>query len=504
MAASRFSIEAIFRAVDRMTRPLQKMGLNSKRFTRALRRDFAKAQRQVAAFGASIKRFAGRALRIGIVGGVAAAGAAIFQFVKQASKIEDAVAGFQPLLGGIDKAKQLVEALNKEAATTPFQFQGISNIAKQLLPVMNGSIQDTVDTFRLLGDTAGGNIQKLESITRGYTKALLKGKPDMESLNIIAEAGVPIFTEMAKTMGVTVKQFFEMSKQGKLTSKDLTRTFQNMTSEGGLFFEGMEISSKTLTGRFSTLKDNLALTAAKIGESLLPIAKDLVDKLIEVAEKVRAWVGDNEDLIKQKVQDTLQSIVKGIKGIIKIIEFVKPLAPLIMGIAIALGVYKIATTAAAIVTGIFNAVLNANPIFLIITAVAALVAGIIWLTKNWDKVSVAMNKVWDFMKKIAAWIKDTFLAQIDKIVQGFQAIGRLTGLDKESREARREKFRAAGVGPDASIRGLGAGGVITTRQSISETTNRSEIRVTNDGRTDVETDSGTIRAGGSIILQPSG
>ena len=499
--ASRFSIEAVFRAVDRMTRPLQKMGLNSKRFTRALRRDFARAQRQVAAFGASIKRFAGRALRIGIIGGLAAAGFAVSQFVKQASKIEDAVAAFQPLLGSVDKAQQLVKRLNEEAATTPFQFKGIAKISQQLLPVMNGGIEELIDTFRMLGDTAGGNIQKLESVTRGFTKAMLKGKPDLESLNIIAEAGVPIFTEMAKSMGVTQQQVFELSRQGKLTNKDLTKAFQRMTSEGGIFFKGMEIASATLTGKFSTLKDNIALTAAAFGDVLLPILKDFLDKGIAAAANIRDWVTANQELIKTKVENFIEKVVRFTKEAVRIFKIImnviNTLKPLIIGIAIVWGIYKVAMIAASVAQIALNVAMTANPIGIIIVAIGALVAGIIWLTKNWDKVSAAMQKVWDFMKKIAAWIKDTFLAQIQKVVDGFKIIGKFTGLDKESREARREAREEGGT----QRRGRG---VVTTRQSISETTNRSEIRVTNDGRTDVETDSGSIRPGGSIILQPSG
>ena len=495
--ASHFSIEAVFRAVDRMTRPLQKMGLNSKRFTKALKRDFAKAQRSVAAFGASIKRFAGRAIRIGLVGGLAAAGAAIFGFVKQASKIENAVAAFQPLLGSVDKAKQLVQRLNEEAATTPFQFEGIAKISQQLLPVMNSSIEDTIDTFRMLGDTAGGNMQKLESITRGFSKALLKGKPDLESLNIIAEAGVPIFTEMAKSMGISKEQIFELSKQGKLTNKDLTNAFRRMTSSGGIFFKGMEIASLTLSGRFSTLKDRIALTAAELGTVLLPFIKELVDKAIEAADKIKVWITANKDLIKTKVEQTIDKITIAFQGVKKIIEILIKFKPAIFGLTIAFVAYKVAMIAAAIATAAFGVTLTATGIGGLIVLVGLLITGIIFLIKNWDKVSAAMQKVWDFMKKIANWIKDVFLGLINKIVEGFQAIGKFTGLDKESREARREAREEGGT----QRRGRG---VVTTRQSISETTNRSEIRVTNDGRTDVETDSGSIRPGGSIILQPSG
>lgn len=246
-----------------------------------------------------------------IVGAVAAmASGRLFGGILQAAQdVEDATAAFTPLLGSMERATELVARLNKEAATTPYQFDGISEVAKQLLPVMNGSIEDTAATFRMLGDTAGGNIEKLSSITRGYTKALLKGKPDMESLNMIAEAGVPIFTEMANSMGITVEKLFELSKQGNLTKDDLTGAFKRMTSDGGLFFKGMEIASQTLSGIFSTLKDNVKMAAANIGSALLPIIKKLAQGAIQIVGKISDWITANKELIGQKIEKVFQVVV---------------------------------------------------------------------------------------------------------------------------------------------------------------------------------------------------
>lgn len=276
-------VSTTFNAVDKMKGPMAKMGRAVKGFTR------------VAAVGF----------------GLAAAG--IGAMVREASKIEDAVAGFTPLLGGVEKANKLVDMLNQTAATTPFRFDDISKASKQLLPVMNGDLERTVETFRMLGDTAGGNAQKLDSITRGFTKAMLKNKVDMESLNMIAEAGVPIYTELADSLGVTVAEMMDMSRAGKISSSDLEDAFRSMTKEGGVFFNGMEISSKTLTGKLSTLKDNIALTAAAIGKNLLPTIKPLVDKAIQAAGIMREWVGNNQELINQNIQNVFSKISNAVK-----------------------------------------------------------------------------------------------------------------------------------------------------------------------------------------------
>jgi phage-related minor tail protein len=60
---------------------------------------------------------------------------------------------------------------------------------------------------------------------------------------------------------------------------------------------------------------------------------------------------------------------------------------------------KIYTTAATVAEAAFNAVMNANPISIVIIAIAALVAAIVLLVKNWDTVKEKVIEVWNNMKE---------------------------------------------------------------------------------------------------------
>lgn len=325
--------------------------------------------------------------------------------VNEASKIEDSAAAFTPLMGSVKKANELVLALNETAATTPFQFEDIAAASKQLLPVMNGDIEKTIKTFRMLGDTAGGNAQKLDSITRGYTKVMLKGKVDMEALNMIADAGVPIYKELAASMGVSVEKMMDLSRKGLITSADLTKSFENMTSSGGIFFNGMQIASETFSGKISTLKDNIALTAAAIGMQLLPYIKQFVDLAIEASGKIQEWIKNNEALIKNTI-DGFKTIIGFISTIVKTVKF---LLPVIISIGIGviiLKAYEIQIWAVAVATKIWaaaqavlNFVLNANPIGLIIIGIAALIGIIVLLVMHWKEVSAVLMVAWEWLKK---------------------------------------------------------------------------------------------------------
>ena len=143
---------------------------------------------------------------------------------------------------------------------------------------------------------------------------MLKGKGDMESLNIIAEAGIPIFQELAKQLNVAVDEtFFKMVSAGMVTLEDINKAFKTMTQSGGIFFKGMEIASKTTSGLWSTLKDNISLTAAAIGSILAPTVKDLIKQATEVAKQIRVWVEANRELIDAKFLAFVEQAKEGIK-----------------------------------------------------------------------------------------------------------------------------------------------------------------------------------------------
>lgn len=315
--ATRFTIESVFKAIDNITAPVAKMQQKINSMTSSVNSSAKSASNALGGLVSKMGSVAKSAVTVGTVG-IGAMATATTLFLKEFSKIEDAEAAFTPLMGGAEKAKKLVEALNKTAATTPFEFTNLADTANQLLPVMNGNIENTIKSIRMLGDTSGGNAEKLKSITAGYTKAMLKGKVDLESLNMIGEAGVPIFQELAKTMNTKVgEKFFDMISNGKIKTSDLTKTFENMTKEGGIFYNGMEIASKTLSGVWSSLKDDVSMAAAEIGSILAPTIKTLMMSTSDLAKSTREWVIQNKDAISDKFIAFVDSVKKSFSNLTK-------------------------------------------------------------------------------------------------------------------------------------------------------------------------------------------
>lgn len=385
-----FAVKTAFTAVDRVSPAFNKMSGAADRFGKKTTSMFS--------------QLAGAA---GMFGGVALIAMGFKKIATSAMMIENAQAAFTPLLGSVEKATQLVDMLNVAAAETPFQFEDLTKVAQQLLPVMNGDLNNTIRTMKMLGDTAGGNAQKLDSITRGYTKAMLKGKVDMESLNMIAEAGVPIHTQLAESMGYgkdRMTEFFKKVSSGTVGVDDLNKAFVKMTSEGGLFFNGMIIASKTTSGVLSTMSDNLTMVAGAIGTELLPTFKDIAISISETAGSVLNFVRQNKSMIRTIVGIVIPAIKWLVIGLIawKVYTWAVILAQKAM---VAVGwiqylwmmqgsILKAVTMTKLWTAGqwLVNAALYACPFVLITGAIIALGAAIAFIIINWDDLAGSIER----------------------------------------------------------------------------------------------------------------
>lgn len=516
--ASRFAIEAIFRAVDKITQPLNKMGRSGKQFARAIKQSFSTAVRKVQQFGQTVKRVAGRVLRIGLIGALAGAGFAIRGFVKEAAKIEDIEASFRPLLGSLDEAKILVGKLRQTAVTTPFQLEGLSEAAGTLLAFRAATKDTVIPVLRMLGDTAQGSQEKLTRIVQAYGKIQAIGTVSMKEIRQLVTSNIPILDILQKTLNVDIDTLRKMVSAGKITSKDITKAFEKMTSAGGDFHKGMEIASKTLSGRFSTFKDNVKEMAATFGDALLPLLKSFLEKGIVIVNKIKDWAKANQEIIKQKFENFIENLIEFIKNMISFVKNAKEVwdnfgLKLIDIIPILISV-KLAIWA-------INLAMAANPVGIVVAAVAALTLSIVGLVRNWDKAMEMMEFMWvrfvriisaplrpiiSFIQEIIEAVKTFFAIMKDPDVGLFEGLSRLNQIGKgfnvrERSEEKREDFKRR-------EREALSGGVMLPSQlfssSLSETISKTEILIKNDGTSDVITEDGVIPPGGGLILPSSG
>lgn len=195
---------------------------------------------------------------------------------------------FKTMLGSEDKANALMQQLVKTAATTPFDLQGVANGAKQLLAYGENAENVNDDLIRL-GNIAAGLSQPLGDIVYLYGTTMTQGRLYTQDLNQFTGRGIPMIRELAKVFGVAEGEVKSLVEAGKVGFPEVQKVIQNLTNEGGMFYNLMQEQSKTITGQISNIEDAISTMFNEIGKANEGIINDAlsgVSYLIENYEKV--------------------------------------------------------------------------------------------------------------------------------------------------------------------------------------------------------------------------
>lgn len=198
--------------------------------------------------------------------------------IKAAADMETQTVAFTTMLGSADKAQSLIKQVSQFAASTPFQLTELTDASKKLVAFGVNS-ENVTDTLRKLGDVSAGLSIPIGELSEIYGKSMVQGTLYAEDLNQLAGRGIPIFTELAKVMGVNSSEIKKLGSEGKITFNELEQVFTNLTAEGEQFGGLMEAQSATLAGKWSNFNDKLDRTAILFGQKLAPAAGEFIDLL---------------------------------------------------------------------------------------------------------------------------------------------------------------------------------------------------------------------------------
>lgn len=238
--------------------------------TRDLNKSLGKVQRNMRSMTSNITRLGQdmtRSITIPLLGVGAAA-------IKSAADLEALETSFVSLTGGTEQAAMMMKQLNDFTAKTPFQIEQVAKAARQLI-ASGTDVGEVNNQLQFLGDiaaTSGNNIDELAAI---FAKVNAKGKVELESLNQLAERGVPIFEALAEATGLPADKL----GAGRVTVEQFNDVLKSFSEEGGFAAGAMERLSKTTSGRFSTALDNAKQALAVLGEKLLPSVNAALERL---------------------------------------------------------------------------------------------------------------------------------------------------------------------------------------------------------------------------------
>jgi tape measure domain-containing protein len=187
--------------------------------------------------------------------------------IKLAADAEQTAIAFEVMLGSQEKAKTMLGELKAYADKSPFSGADTNEFALQLV---NYGIagEKILPTIRMLGDVAAGNKEKFSGLARAFGQMSATGRLMGQDLNQFINAGFNPLQEIAAKTGESMSSLKKRMEDGGIGSDEVAEAFKRATSEGGRFFGMTERQSQTLSGQWSTFRDNMDTTLRDIGEAI--------------------------------------------------------------------------------------------------------------------------------------------------------------------------------------------------------------------------------------------
>lgn len=327
------------------------------------------------------------------------------------AQMEQYMTSFEVMLGSADKASKHVADLKKMAAKTPFEMEDLASASQQLM-AFGVDVKDIQPDLKMLGDISMGNKERFKGLALVFGQVQSQGKLMGQDLLQMINQGFNPLQVISEKTGESMASLKDKMSKGQITFEDVTEAMKIATSEGGKFYQGMEKQSETLTGRISTLKDNVK---SLLGELTKPAFNFISENVMPKLMKGIDWMLNNLPMV--------QGIIAGIGS----------------AIATAFAINKFTAIIKSIteIGGAVKTFIVANPWMLVAAAVIGLVTAITVFLKTGGSIEQfgkkITTKITTFAKKVPQLIKKmlaTLIAHLPEILQaGVQIIMALvTGL----------------------------------------------------------------------------
>jgi len=321
--------------------------------------------------------------------------------INSAADANAASSQFSQVFG--DMESQAKKSLTGIADNTGIQVNRMRGSYTQIAAFAKTTGMDTSNALGLadramvaVADSAAFYDRSLEETTESL-QSFLKGNYENDSALGLSCTEVTRNEAANKLYGKSFKDLSEAQKQ--LT---LLQMVEDANAASGALGQAAR-ESDTWTNQTGNLKQAWTDFQAAVGKNVLPIAVGVIKKGAEVVQGLTDKMPD----IIQTFKDWSPLIAGVVTGFVTL-KATMAIAGIISAITTAWTAYKTANEGATIAQWLFNAAMNANPIILVVTLIAGLVAALVVLWNTNDGFREAVTGAWES-------IKETFFTVIEAI-----------------------------------------------------------------------------------------
>ena len=334
----------------------------------------------------------------------------IENIVRVRGEFQQLEVAFTTMLRSGEKADKLMAEAVDFAAHTPFDLKGVADGIRQLL-AYGTAAEDAIEEVEMLGNVAAGLSVPLNDMIYLYGTLRSQGRAYTVDIRQFAGRGVPIYEELSKVLGVTVKQVNEFISAGKVGFAEVEQAFKNMTSEGGMFYNLMQEQSKTITGQISNLKDNIDMMFNEMGQNAEGFISDVLSGASYLVEHYKDVLRVLGTLVAMYGSyRTALMLAAATQKTVLAVDTVRRIREIVKGINTATQAMRV-----------FNTVTKVNPIGLMVSAVTGLIAAISsWVSKQREareEIEAAVKPLQDEYRQVnelANKLKDSNLKEEER------------------------------------------------------------------------------------------
>lgn len=364
------------------------------------------------------------------------------------ASMQSYLTNFKVMLGSEEQAAAKLAEIRKMAASTPFSLDDLTSGTQTLLQ-FGIAVDDTTGVLQQLGDISLGNADKLQTLVRAYGKMSSAQKVTLENVNMMIDAGFNPLNQICTATGESMADLYKRISDGKVSFAELEAAVASATSQGGQFYNGMLEASQTFSGRMSTLKDNVSALTGELTGGLFEALGELI---VKVNEATVSFLDDEEKM--SQLKDTLGTLASVVTAAGAAFVAYKGYLALTTAATIAHTTYTAAMTAAhkAAATGAtglklaqaaLNAVINANPVGLLVSALAALAAGFVTAYHTSETFRNAVDSAFDWIKDKAQTAIGAVVDWINELVAKLKGAAAALSSLKNGFEAAKQAYNAA-------------------------------------------------------------